>query len=143
MRKMQGFTAHLFAAGMTFTVLTFPTPGDLMKALSGAPSEEAQEIKRFPAMQADNPPIDASISMEEYLPVVSACFVPDSMASAGTEECASAIAAVRGVDGPEAVARITSDQEMLRIAQTFYCRSLWAESLRDRRSFDAGLCLQS
>ena len=144
MRKMQGFTAHLFAAAMTFTVLTFPTPGDLLKALQGTPSEGAQEIKRFPTLEASDPPLDALVSVEEYLPVVSACFLPDSMSEAhGSESCAAAIAVVRGPHEDSVIDRITTDEEALQIAQTFFCRSLWAEALRNRTDFNAVECLRS
>lgn len=143
MRKMQGFTAHLFAAAMTFTVLTFPTPDDLLKAIQGAPSEEAQELKRFPSLEATDPPLDALVSMEEYLPVVAACFLPDGTNEAhGTESCAAAIAVVRGPHEDSVIDRITTDEEALQIAQTFFCRSLWAEALRNRADFNTIECLR-
>ena len=143
MRPMHGLTSHVFAATMTFMVLTFPTPQDLFRAVKGPASENAQEIKRFPTLEAYDPPLDTFVSMEDYLPVVAACIAPRLDGQEPTEDCATAIASINPAVGIDEAQRIMADETTIQIATKFYCRAMWAEALRNRRAFDTSTCLQS
>lgn len=142
--SMQGFAFHTFAAVMTFTVLAFPTPSDLIHLVSEQfQDRKLNEIRSFPTIEGYEPPVNSLIDTQEFVPVISACVVE---ARAGEdfdpEPCNQALDQLAQMTGNRPAAeRITSDEEALRLATTFYCRAEWVEAQRFGRFFDLNKCM--
>lgn len=142
---MQGITSHAFAAVMTFTVLTFPTPSDLVDAFQGRPHhvEKTIEIGQFPTLVAYEPPVNNMLAPDDLFPVVSACIIPGSERPvAASPDCQTALDRLADATGvPQTVDRIAYDAEALILASTYFCRAQWAEAMRVGETFDPTGCI--
>ena len=141
---MQGFAFHTFAAVMTFTVLAFPTPSDLYNTVASRFADNSlQEINSFPTIEGNEPPVNTFVDTEEFVPVIAACVVAarDS-ASFDPIKCEDAIQQLAAETGsPPAAARIATDEAILQVATSFYCRAKWTEAKRFGRAFDINDCM--
>ena len=143
---MQGFAFHTFAAVMTFTVLTFPTPSDLYNTVASRFADNSlQEINSFPTIEGNEPPVNTFVDTEEFVPVIAACVVaaqdPSSFDPIQCEDAIQQLAVVTG--SPPAATRIATDEAVLQVATSFYCRAEWAEARRFGRTFDVNDCMGS
>lgn len=144
LQHMQGFAFHTFAAVMTFTVLAFPTPSDLYNTVASRFSDTTlNEIRSFPTIEGYAPPVNNLVDSQEFIPVISACVVrARSTETFDPNECQAALSGLEAVTGTvPAVARITTDQEALKIATSFYCRAEWANQQRLGHTFDLNNCM--
>lgn len=141
---MHGISAHAFAAVMTLMVITFPSPTDLLRSLGVKTDEKVQEIKSFPNLAGEPATLDQTVAMEDFIPVVAACILPQGDTPAERRACDEALSAF---DNPgeigAATKRITSDQATVQVALAYFCRAEWADAQRNRRIFDTDNCLGS
>lgn len=144
--SMQGISFHAFAAVMTFTVLAFPTPTDLVDRIKAQFSDsKVTEIKSFPTIEGHNPPLNSVIDAKEFVPVISACVVGEEAGFRSADRaCSVALTELAEATGDVQIAeRITQDKQAVELATSFYCRAKWAESYRFGRFFDVYDCMGS
>ena len=142
--KMQGFVFHTFAAVMTFTVLAFPTPSDLYNTVAARfANTSPNEIRSFPTIEGYQPPINNLVDSQEFIPVIQACIVP-ARSETGSDpvRCEEALYDLAVLTGSTpAISRITTDEEALKVATAFFCRSEWADQQRLGHNFDLDNCM--
>lgn len=136
---MNGFASHALAAVMTFTVLTFPTPSDLMRAIRAETSPTP--LGSLPTLEGISPPKDVALSVSKLYPAIASCVPVDGKLGELSTACMEALDAIQDPSARDPFIRITQDPKAAELAVSFYCRSLWAEKTRRGESFDASGCL--